>query len=107
MPLLYTFQAARRDDGQLPYPLHALADGEIQQKGFWKDTMVKLLGFATSTDPGDSILERWLNVHDPETTIGKYMVYENAEGKRYVFDSAVQSVDIRSFTDEQLEHLNG
>jgi len=104
MPLLYTFQAARRDDGQLPYPLHALAGGEIQQKGFWKDTIVKLVGFAADPDKGD--LTRWLDMHDPESAVGLYMVYENAEGKKYVFDSVVESVNVRSFTDEQLDALN-
>ncbi len=104
MPLLYSFQAARRDDGQLPYPLHALAGGEIQQKGFWKDTMVVLVGFAAAPDTGD--LTYWLEMHDPQEAVGKHIVYENAAGKRYVFDSVVESVDVRSFTDEQLEHLN-
>lgn len=106
MPLLYTFQAARRDDGQLPYPLHALANGEIQQKGFWKDTMVTLVGFSHTGKADEGHFYRWLDMHDPEQAVGKYIVYADAEGKRYVFDSPVASVDVRMFSDEQLEHLN-
>jgi len=107
MPLLYTFQAARRDDGQLPYPLHALAAGEIQQKGFWKDNMVKLEGFSVTGDSQKDGYFPWLTMHDPEDAIGKHIVYSDAEGKKYVFETVVESLIVRSFTDEQLEHLNG
>lgn len=106
MPLLYTFQADRRDDGVLPYPLHALANGEIQQKGFWKDTMVKLVGFHTNGVLGTGIFRRWLAIHDPQSVVGTFIVFENADGKQFVFDTPVVSVDVRSFTDEQLRQLN-
>lgn len=114
MPKLYSLQPAPRVDHvdadgheftQKPYPWHILADGEVQQKGFWKGAVTDIIGFTEQAHKPMALL--WSDVEDPQEVVGKYIVYLNAKGNAFVSDTVVETVTVQEYTDEQLEHLNG
>lgn len=116
MPTIYTFQPADRVDGidgmgnpryQRPYPYHVLANGEVQQKGFWGTTHKRLVGFQ------NSYLHQRLDLiwgkdvaENPELCVGKYAIFVDGKGQMFNIDTPVESIVAREMTDEQLEHLN-
>ena len=93
----FRIQPEERADGVLPYPFTVNEDGFVGRQKFWQGTPKKLLGFHSKPTSGDMdvaifVGKRGISTEDMMLGIGKYAVFEDADGGWFTFGGKIADI---------------
>lgn len=88
-------ESPKEDPLKMPYPYFINEAGEVGRQDFWKGSPLKLVGFNgaaknETVEPACG-LEDFLK--DPKQAIGKYPIFEHADGEWFTYKDRIASVD--------------
>lgn len=77
---------------RLPYPFHITDTGQVERQDFWGGAPKSIVGF--QNDPDVQRIDLWWAdvVLDPQSAVGKYAVFSDADGTMWTNMVPIESV---------------
>jgi hypothetical protein len=80
-------------NGVMPYPYFVIeSDGAIGRQDYWKGRPTKLIGFSDEAGTAAVELSFEAFVDRPADAVGKYPVFEHADGQWYTAETWIESI---------------